>query len=165
MYATHASSPALPLFPLPASKWTNPHILGLPDLNHSLQMLPITLPRHNIKSRFGTEPTRPRTAHSLIRKAGILLLDLDRLASPPPRSRISHQLRLTALLETNEPEDRSFDRLGHGQKPMILQQRRLLVAKTGSNVLPFFFREDHAIELAIHDVVVVKGTRVLRDAI
>ncbi len=46
---------------------------------------------------------------------------------------------------------------------MVLQQRRLLVPETSGDVLPFLLGEDDAVELAVDDVVVVKGTRVLGD--
>ena len=48
---------------------------------------------------------------------------------------------------------------------MVLQQRGLLVPETGGDVPTLLLGEDDAVELAVDDVVVVEGARVLGDAI
>lgn len=44
---------------------------------------------------------------------------------------------------------------------MVLQKGGFLVAKTRSNVLPFFLRQDNTIEAFIDHMVVMESTRVL----
>ena len=68
----------------------------------------------NIKQRLRTKPPRPRRAHSLIRLPSILLMDLDRLASPAASCSIGHQLRVTALLHADEPEHGLLNGLADG---------------------------------------------------
>jgi hypothetical protein len=53
-------------------------------------------------------------------------MNLQRLNTLAPGRSISQQLRMTALLQTREPENRRVNRLPDSQKPMILQEDRLL---------------------------------------
>lgn len=107
----------------------------------------------NIKQRLRTEPTRTRRPNSLIRIRCILLVDFDRCATTPSRSGISHQLRMAALLQADEPEDCSFDRLSDREEAVVLQQRGLLVSKRRGDMLPFCFGEDDTVELLVDNMV------------
>jgi hypothetical protein len=75
----------------------------------------IRLTLHHIKRRLRTEPTRTLTPHRLGRVCRILIVNLDRLATPTRTRRIRHHLHLTALLQAHEPEYRTLDRLADRQ--------------------------------------------------
>ena len=85
--------------------------------------------------------------------------------SPPPSRGISHQLRLTALLQADEPKDGLLDRAPHSQEAVVLQQRRLPLTKRLRDIAPFLIRENNAIEVAVDGKIVVEGARVLRDGV
>jgi hypothetical protein len=98
----------------------------------SLQILIPDLPGHNVKSRFRTEPPRPRCAHAFIRKHCTLVVDLDRLASPPTGSRIRHQLHTAVLLQTAKPENGCLDCLPHRESSGCAPHTGRLVSPCGS---------------------------------
>lgn len=58
-----------------------------------------------IKHRLRAEPSGSVASDSLVCVSRILFIDNDRLLASRERSRLSHQLRMTALLERDEPED------------------------------------------------------------
>jgi hypothetical protein len=131
----------------------------------SLQILLADLLGHDVKSRLPAEPTGPRSAYRLVGKLCILLLDLDGFPSLAARRRIRHQLRLTAFLEADEPEDGGLDRLPHSQQAMVLEKCGLAVAETVCDVFALLFSEDDAVELAVDGVVVMEGAGVLGDGV
>lgn len=120
---------------------------------------------NDIKHRLSTKPPGHGTPHSLMRIDRILLRNLHRLAPSSTRRRIRQQLRMTALLQANEPKHRLLNTPAHGQQPMILQQRSFATPERGSNLLAFFLGEDHAAEAGVERVVVVERARILRDSI
>lgn len=74
----------------------------------------------NIKHGLRTKPPRQRGPNSLIRKSGIRILNLDRLATSPRRSSVRQKLRIAALLQTDKPEDGFLDRAADRQEAVIL---------------------------------------------
>lgn len=76
-------------------------------------------------------------------------MDLHRLMAPSTSCRVSHQLCLTAFLQTNEPKHSSFHRLSDGQQAMVLQQCRLLTPEARRDVLALLLGQDDAVEALI----------------
>jgi hypothetical protein len=120
---------------------------------------------HHIKRGFRTEPAGLLGANSLISKGRILLLDLYRLPPAPAGSRISKQLRMTTLFQTNEPEDGRLDGLPAGQETMVLKQCGFLGAEGFGNSIALVCCEDNALEGVVDCEVIVEGARILRDGI
>lgn len=118
---------------------------------------------HHIKRRFCTEIPRALRPNSLVSISRILIINLDRLASPPSRRSIRHELRMTALLETHEIKHRRLDRLPTSQEAMILQERRLLPAKRRGDSMAFFSSQHNSPEGIVHGQIVVEDAGVLRD--
>ena len=58
-----------------------------------------------------------------------------------------------------------LNRVSDGQKSMILQQCRLLLAQVLCNILPFLLSQYNTIEAVVHDMIVVEGTRILREGV
>lgn len=108
---------------------------------------------NHIKVRLGAKVTSHRCANTLIRERRIGLVDLDRLTTPSGRGGVGHQLRMTAFLQTDEPEDALFDRLSDGQETVVLEEGGFLGSEGFGDVLAFFFGEDDAVELFVDHVV------------
>lgn len=149
VFATAIASHPIPIIP---SKLTHP--------NSPLIINP-RLMLHHIKSRLTAKPPRRLTPHRRVRPLRILLINLDRLAPLPSRSRISHQLRMTALLQTHVPEDAALDRGAAGQQPMVLEESGFLVAECGGDGTAFVGGEHDAAEGRVGCDVVVEGAGVL----
>lgn len=107
----------------------------------------------NIKQRLRAKPARQRRPHSLVRKSSIRLINLHSLPAPSSRSSIGKKLRMAALLQTHEPEDRLFNALAHGEKAVVLQKSGFLVTQRRSDILAFFLGENDAVELFVYHVV------------
>lgn len=110
---------------------------------------------NNVKQRPRTEPPGKRRSDSLIRTRSIGSINLDRLSTTSSSSRIRQQLRITAFLQTDKPEDSLFDRLSDSQQTVILQQCSFTIAQALGNLLALFFGEDNTVELFIDYVVLI----------
>lgn len=124
---------------------TTPHI--------SLKVLAIRLLVDHVEQRLRRKPTCQRTANRLVCVLRFLLADLDRLAATSCRRRISHKLRVAALLQADKPEHRLFDGPPDREQSVILQESRFVVAERFGNVLAFLLSQDDAVEGRVEDVV------------
>lgn len=120
---------------------------------HLLQILSLCIPMNKIKSWLRTEPASPWRSHSLVRIRRILLVDLHGLTSATSGRRISHQLRMAALLHAQEPEDGLLDGLADGQQTMVDEKGGFLVAEAFRDVVALFLNEDDAVEGFVKYVV------------
>lgn len=84
------------------------------------------------------------------------------LLSTPLLGSIHEQLRVTRLIQTQEPERRRIDRLAYRQQAVVLKDNRFPVAEVGGDALPFLAVEHHAPELRVDGVRFVEAERVLR---
>lgn len=120
---------------------------------------------HHIKLGLCAKPPSKLTPDRLPSIHGIFFRNLDRLASPASRSRISQQLRMAALLQTHEPEHGALDTLAAGEQTVVLQKSGFLVAERFGNGEAFFFSQHDAAEGGVECNVVVEGARVLCDSV
>ena len=58
-----------------------------------------------------------------------------------------------------------LNRVSDGQKSMILQQCRLLLAQVLCNILPFLLSQYNTIEAVVHYMIVVESTRILGEGV
>ena len=68
-------------------------------------------------------------------------MDLQSLDSLASSRRVSHQLRMAALLQTREPEHTRINSLRHSQQAMVLQQNCLLIPQCPGNILAFLLSQ------------------------
>lgn len=66
----------------------------------------------------------------------------------PPSSGggIGHQLRVTAFLQADEPEDGGFNGLADRQEAVVLEKGGLLVSQSVGDLFAFFCGEDDAVK-------------------
>jgi hypothetical protein len=107
----------------------------------------------HIEQRLCAKPPSQRRPNSLVRKPGILVVHLDRLAASASRSRIRQQLRIAAFLQAHEPKHGLLDRPPHRQQAMVLQESGFIIAQCSGDALAFFLSEDDSLELFVDDVV------------
>lgn len=110
---------------------------------------------NNIKHRLRTKPPRKRRSNRLIRERSIGIINLDRLSTTSSSSRVRQQLRITAFLQTDKPEDSLFNRLSDSQETVVLQQCSFTIPQALGNVLALYFGEDDAVELFVDYVVLI----------
>ena len=84
------------------------------------QIVLIGLLRNHIKERLRAEPPCQWCTNRIVGKGLILIIDLDRLVSPSARSSVSHQLRMAALIQTDEPENCCFNSRPRCQETVVL---------------------------------------------
>lgn len=133
--------------------------------NYLLKVVAVRLLVNNIKQRLRAEPSSTCTSNSTVSVRSLLITNLNWLLATRCSRSLSHQLRLTALLQADEPEDSLLDSLTHSQEAVVLEKSSLLVSKAGSNILAFLLSENNTVERIINNVVVVESTSVLSQSV
>jgi hypothetical protein len=107
----------------------------------------------HIKQRLRAKPPSQRRPNRLVRKPGILVVHLDRLAASTSRSRIRQKLCIAAFLQTHEPKHGLLDRPSDRQQAVVLQESGFVIAQCSGDALAFFLSKDDSLELFVDDVV------------
>ena len=93
---------------------------GGPTLHQLLQIICSALLFNNVERRLSAEPASSRGSNGLICVCCVIVVDLYSLLASASGSSICHQLRMTALLEAQEPEHCGFNGSADREKAMIL---------------------------------------------
>ena len=86
----------------------------------SLQIVTVRLSVNLVELWLCREPSGMGSTNCLVCECGILVVDFDSLPASTGSGRISHELCMTAFLETDEPEDCFFHRFADCEQTVVL---------------------------------------------
>lgn len=130
-----------------------------------LKVISIRLLVNHIKHGLRAEPTSTLASNSTVGVSRLFRANLYWLLATRGSRSFSHQLRLTALLKADEPENSLLNGLANSKKAVVLQKRSLLVTKTLGNIFTLLLSEHDSVKRVVDDVVIVESTRVLSKSV